>query len=157
MNKLIIIRGPLGIGKTTIANKLASELHVECISIDEVLKDNGLEKDEDYVAEDFIKVNEIIIPRLKLLLKKQCVIVEGNFYFREVLKHLINNTPGNPIVFTLKAALQTCLDRDKERKNSHGPLATEAIYNIVNKFDYGITVDCEQNIENIIEKIKGRL
>ncbi|MFA6525415.1 MAG: AAA family ATPase [Patescibacteria group bacterium] len=157
MKKLIVIRGPLGIGKTTIAKKLASDLKAECVSIDEILKDYGLEKDRDYVAEDFIKANEIIIPKLKTILKKNNIIVEGNFYFQEVLEHLLKNTTGNHRVFTLKAPLEICLARDKQREKSLGPLATEAIYSLVNRFDYGIPIDGRNRIGKIVEEIINNL
>ncbi|MFA6272314.1 MAG: AAA family ATPase [Patescibacteria group bacterium] len=157
MNKLIIIRGPLGIGKTTIAKKLAVELQAEYISVDEVLRDNGLEKDEDYLADDFIKVNKIIIPKINKILEKQYVIVEGNFYFKEALEHLLKETDSSTRIFTLKSSLATCLKRDAERENTLGPLATEAIYNLVNQFDYGINIDCKNGIKEVTEAIKNKI
>ena len=37
MNKVIIIRGPLGSGKTTIAKEVARKLNAEYISIDSIV------------------------------------------------------------------------------------------------------------------------
>ena len=37
MKKLILVRGPLGVGKTTVARKLAASLNAHYISIDSVL------------------------------------------------------------------------------------------------------------------------
>lgn len=47
MKKLILLRGPLGVGKTTIAQKLAAALNARVVSIDSVLEENGLDHAED--------------------------------------------------------------------------------------------------------------
>ena len=44
MNYFIIIRGPLGIGKTTIAKKLKKILKAEYISMDEIVDNNMIIK-----------------------------------------------------------------------------------------------------------------
>ena len=44
MSYFIIIRGPLGIGKSTIAKALAEILKAEYIAIDKVLEENGLDR-----------------------------------------------------------------------------------------------------------------
>lgn len=64
----IIIRGPLGIGKSTIAQKLAKPLDAQYISVDKVLEEHNLDKvkDEKWIpAENFIKAQEIILPKVK--------------------------------------------------------------------------------------------
>jgi len=66
MSYFVIIRGPLGIGKSTIARKLSKILNAEYISIDKVLEENNLDKaDNNFTPEDFIKANEIILPKIK--------------------------------------------------------------------------------------------
>ena len=69
MNYYIIIRGPLGIGKSTIAISLAKELNAEHISMDKVLEENGLDKVEPDAecipAKNFILADEIILPEVK--------------------------------------------------------------------------------------------
>ena len=66
MSYYIIIRGPLGGGKSTISEKLAQILDAKHVHVDEVLKKHGLDKippDAPCVpAENFIKANEIVLP-----------------------------------------------------------------------------------------------
>ncbi len=38
MNKIIIIRGPLGVGKTTIAKLLADKIGAQYLSLDKIFK-----------------------------------------------------------------------------------------------------------------------
>lgn len=94
MSKVIIIRGPLGIGKSTISKELAKILNGVYISIDEVLSKNDLDKmpeGENIPVSHFIKANELIIEEIKNNLKKNIsVIVDGNFYYKEALEHLVN-------------------------------------------------------------------
>ena len=72
MNYYIIIRGPLGSGKSTICEKLAQILDAKYIGMDEVLEKHGLDKmppDAPCIsAENFIKANEIVLPEVKELL-----------------------------------------------------------------------------------------
>ena len=78
----IIIRGPLGIGKTTIADKLARELNGIHISIDKTLRENGLNKIEgdSIPMKNFIKANEIILNIAKKDLREgKIIIFDGNF------------------------------------------------------------------------------
>ena len=42
MSNCIVIRGPLGVGKTTVARALAEQLSALYISIDQVLEDHDL-------------------------------------------------------------------------------------------------------------------
>jgi len=62
MKKLIIIRGPLGVGKTTVSKILSQKLHAEYLSLDKILDDNNLiPPDSDGVPlESYLKANEII-------------------------------------------------------------------------------------------------
>jgi len=134
MTYYIIIRGPLGIGKTTIAKKLAKEINAEHISIDKILEENGLDKiNNDYIPEDFIKANEIVLPKVKQELAKG-------------------------YVFNLKAPLKTCIARDKARKRVYGEDAARAVYKLVSGFDYGINIDTENKTEEeVVNEIKKRL
>ena len=118
MNYYIIIRGPLGIGKSTIAISLAKELNAEHISMDKVLEENGLDKaDNNFTPEDFIKADNIVLPTVKEDLKKgKIVIFDGCFYFKEHIKHLEKSIHAKGYVFDLKASLKTCIERDSKRK-----------------------------------------
>ena len=160
MTYFIIIRGPLGVGKSLVAKGLAKVLHAEYISIDTALDNHGLTKtDSDYTSEDFIKSHEYIIPEAKEKLSQgKILIFDGNFYFINQIKHLIQNLDTDNVVFTLKAPLQVCIKRDRKRQQSYGKEATRAVYNLVSKFDYGISIDTnKKTIEKIIEEMLPHL
>ena len=148
MSYYIIIRGPLGIGKSTVAKSLAKFLNGKYSSIDDVLAENGLDKidknEGSIPVKNFIKGNEIVIPKIKQSLDNgKVVIIDGNFYHQEQIIHLENNLPFKHYVFTLKATLEVCIKRDAERKNSYGEDAATAVYNLVSAFDYGIIINTE--------------
>jgi len=156
MSYFIIIRGPLGIGKTTIAKSLAKRLNAEYISIDKVLEENSLNrKDSNYLVSDFIKANEIVLDKVKKALNlKKIVIFDGCFYFKEQIEHLEKNLPFKDYTFTLKAPVEACIKRDSKRKMIYGEEAARAVYNLVFKFDYGINIETENKTESqVIRKI----
>ncbi len=93
MSYFIIIRGPLGSGKTIIARKLAEVLRAEYISIDEILEKHGLDKvaprEECIPAANFIKANTLVLPKaIKYLQKRKVVIFDACFYHQEQIKIL---------------------------------------------------------------------
>jgi tRNA uridine 5-carbamoylmethylation protein Kti12 len=155
----IIIRGPLGIGKSTIARKLTKILSGEYISIDEVLEKNNLDKvdkgENKILLKNFIEGNNIIIPKIKEHLKKgKVVIIDGCFYHKEQIDHFIKTLKSKYFVFTLKASLDTCIIRDKEREKSYGEGAATVVFNMVSKFDYGNVVETEnKSIKETVNEI----
>lgn len=93
MNYFIIIRGPLGSGKTTISKELSRILPAEHILIDQILEENNLteEKEEGYISQkSFMKANEIAVGRAKKFLDcDKSVIFDGNFYWTSQIEDLI--------------------------------------------------------------------
>ena len=150
MAYFIIVRGPLGVGKSTVSGKLAKILHAEYVSVDRVLEKRGLAKtDSDYTPGDFIKANEYILPGMGTKLRKgKIVVFDGAFYFRKQIGHLIQNLNFPSFVFTLTAPLKVCVERDRKRKNSYGKEATTAVYKLVSRFDYGIAIDTNKKDVN---------
>jgi shikimate kinase len=151
---LIILRGSLGIGKTTVSKKLAEKLKAKVFHIDRVLEENGLDKkDNNFTAEDFIKANKIILPDVKNILEKgKIVILDGCFYFKEQIEHLERKFKN--YVFTLKAPLETCIKRDKGRKKVYGEQAAREVYKLVSKFDYGQIINTEgKSVKETVEEI----
>ncbi|MFA6252684.1 MAG: hypothetical protein WCV69_00220 [Patescibacteria group bacterium] len=64
MSYYIIIRGPLGCGKSTISKKLAKIIGAKYFTVDRILDEYNLASDEEggYVSQkSFKKVNEIIL------------------------------------------------------------------------------------------------
>ena len=74
MSYYIIIRGPLGCGKSTLAERVAKMLKAEYIAIDRVLDEHDLTKDKEagYISQkSFKKANEIVALKAKKLLVKK--------------------------------------------------------------------------------------
>lgn len=153
----IVIRGPLGCGKSTIAEKLANIFNAEYFSIDRVLDEYGLTKDKEagYISQrSFIKANEIITPKAKKKLANGIsVIFDGNFYWKSQIDDLIKRLEFPHFVFTLKAPLKVCIKRDSQRGKTHGEDAVRAVYKKATRFDYGIVIDTSKSLEKAIKQI----
>jgi len=162
MNSCLILRGPLASGKTTIAHKLCTRLNAQYISIDVVLE----ERDLDVVptgascisVANFLKANEIVLPAIQIALEAgKDVVVDACFYHREPLEQLLEALSCPCHVFTLKAPVEVCIERDKCRDVSHGEGAARAVHSLVNQFDYGVVIDATQDQRKIVEDIQMHL
>lgn len=156
MSYFIIIRGPLGSGKTLIARRLAGVLDAEYVSIDSLLKKNGLDKitGRCIPLKNFIKADELILANVKSILKQgRIVVFDGNFYHKGHIEHILQRLGKPYFVFTLFCHLETCIIRDRTRKKSYGEGATSAVYFLVSKVKYGIPVDAEKNPDSVLKKI----
>ncbi len=157
----MIIRGPLGSGKTTIAKKLAKTLGAEYIAIDRIVDQHGLdkEKEQGYISRrSFMKANNIVLPKtVEMLDKGKQIIFDGNFYWRSQIEDLIKRLNFPHFIFTLKAPLEVCVQRDKDRSNSHGQDAAEAVYRKSTEFDYGTLIDVTKPVEQSLEKMLSKL
>ncbi|MFO8016108.1 MAG: AAA family ATPase [Candidatus Woesearchaeota archaeon] len=155
MSYVIILRGPAGAGKTLIGKRLASNLEGECIHIDEVLKENGL----DYIVgercvpeKNLFKVNDMISQHVKKQLQKgKMIVLEGNFYHKSQIKDLFEKIPGKFFAFTLKASLDECVNRDTKRKGI-GKERVEDVFRLVSAFDYGTVIDTNKKTPAVIVK-----
>lgn len=162
MSYCIILRGPLGCGKTTIAKRLAQDLHAEHILIDEVLDEHGLNQaDPDgggISVASFVKANEIVLPHAKEMLERgRVVIFDGCFYHKGAIEHLISSLPYPHYTFTLKAPVEICVERDKGRSRTYGEDAARVVHMFVSQFDYGIPVDASGPPEDTINAIRVQL
>ncbi len=161
MAYFIIIRGPLGAGKTTIAKRLAKRINAAYISIDELLAENKLDVIEGpcIPAKNFIKANELILPKARAALNKgKAVIFDGNFYHKEQIDHLIKNLPVKHFVFTLKTNLNVCIARDANRKKVHGEAAAKAVHKLISKVMIGTVVETkEKTEEQILDEILSKI
>lgn len=161
MNQLIVIRGPLGIGKTTVARRLAEKLDALYVSIDDVLAELSLDRSEGegIPVGNFIRANEHIVPALKeSWAANRPVVVDGNFYHQEQLDHLLS-TAASSQVFTLKAPVEVCIARDRDRQKPYGEDAARAVHMMVSRFDAGEVIDAahldaDQTVAEIVERLK---
>ena len=157
MTYFVILRGPAGSGKTTIARQLAKQLKAHYISFDTIMSKSKLDKikNGNIPEKNFLEGNEIAIKAAeKCLSKNKPVVFDGCFYYKLQIKHLAKNFLYKHFAFTLKANLHECIDRDKKRKNKIGKKNIEAVYKLVTKFNYGKTIDTNGKSANeIIKKI----
>jgi len=154
MKYFIIIRGPLGIGKTTIAKKLAKKLGASCVSIDKILKKHNLDiiKGDCIPLKNFIRATEMELPTIKKILIRNPVVFDHNFYHKKQITHLIRKLNAPHYIFTLKAPLELCTKRDDTRKKSYGKDATYQVYKLVSRFDYGKSINVKNKTVNQIVK-----
>ena len=160
MSKLIIIRGPLGVGKSTVAKKLTNQLDALYISIDDILVKNNLDviEGESIPLRNFISANEIILPEIEKALKKRKVVVDGNFYFQEAIEDLKEKVGTSCEIFTLNASLKTCKQRNEERGNTHPEIAVVAVHNLVYRFEHRIGIDTENKTSNdVVQEILAHI
>ncbi|MFH1712218.1 MAG: AAA family ATPase [Patescibacteria group bacterium] len=153
MKKIIIIRGPLGVGKTTVAKKLAEKIDAKYFSVDEILENQALDKieGESITLESFTKVNDLMIPEIEAVLAQdKAAIIDGNFYFQEVIDDLQARLSVQPKVFTLTASVDTCIGRDCDRGQTHGADAARAVHSMVSKVEAGETIITEGKIADEI-------
>jgi len=156
----IIIRGPLGVGKTTISKKLAKTLKAKIFHIDKILERMKLDVVDEELGcippENFLKADKLIIPQIKKILDSgKVVIIDGCFYHKEQLADIKKKLEKYvAYAFTLKAPLETCMSRDSKRKKVYGKCAAEAVHKLVSRVDYGKIIDTENNaIGKSVEEI----
>ncbi len=161
MSYYIIIRGPLGCGKSTIAEKVSLEINAQRFEVDKVLDEHNLteDKEEGYISQkSFKRVNELIVPKAKEYLDNGTpVIFDGNFYWQSQIEDLISRLNYPHHVFTLKASLEVCIERDSKRTPPHGVGAATVVYNKTNSFDYGTIIDVTKPIEESVNEIMEQL
>lgn len=157
MSFYIIIRGPLGCGKSTISKELAKALNTDYFEVDRVLDDHGLTEDKEngYISQaSYKRANEIIAPKARQTLANgKTIIFDGNFYWKSQVDDLIQRLDYPHYVFTLKAPLKICIERDRSRDKTHGKDATEAVYKKSTDFNYGMAIDACGSIDETVKKI----
>lgn len=161
MSFYIIIRGPLGCGKSTISEKLSQRLNAEHIAIDRVLDEYRLteDKEDGYISQaSFKKVNAIVAPKAESSLKNEkTIIFDGNFYWKSQLDDLIQCLDFPHYVFTLQAPLELCIERDQARNKTHGKDVAEAVYKKSTSFKYGIPIDAVGTVDETVKNILQHL
>src|SRR3989338_3187247 len=156
--KSIIIRGPLGIGKSTVAKAVAARIESLYISVDQILMKNKLERTSDgegIPLANFLKANEVILEEARQAhASGQPVVIDGNFYHQEQLEQLFHALGDEAVVITLRASVETCLVRDAAREKPYGEDPTRVVHMFVSRFDYGTILDTEnQTVEETIQAV----
>lgn len=158
MKKLVVIRGPLGVGKTTVSKILAQNLHADYVSLDKIIDENKLvpEDVEGIPLESFLKANEIILNIANE--NENSLIVDGCFYYQEQIDDLIEKFDNNVQIFTLISDVETCIHRDSKRPKVYGEDSTRFVHMVTTKIHAGHEIDnsnltAEETVEKIMEKI----
>jgi len=158
----VVIRGPLGIGKSTVSERLAKVIGAEYVSVDRILDEPGVEEwDEEaghYSERCFLRTSELAAERARAILDRgTSVIFDGNFYWRSQIADLVARLNFPHHVFTLKAPVDLCVQRDNQRDPPHGREATESVYAKSTEFDWGVGIDATQPVEAIVHEIATHL
>ncbi|MFY9716590.1 MAG: AAA family ATPase [Thermoplasmata archaeon] len=152
----VIVRGPLGVGKSTVSLQLAERLGAKYISIDRILEEADLWVEG--ALPEFLRANDITISRARESLTRGTpVIVDGNFYWKTQIQDLIERLDFRGYVFTLRASLEVCIARDAERESPFGEAATTEVFAKTTRFEWGTEVDANGRLEAVIDEIVARL
>lgn len=154
MKKLIVIRGPLGVGKTTVATVLAQKLNAEYISLDHILDDNNLvTPDTDGIPlESFLTANTIIVDTASK--SQSTYILDGCFYYQEQIEDLQKKFHEDVAIFTLLSNVETCIARDLKRQKSYGEDSTRYVYGVTTAIHAGVEIDTtDMSVDETVEII----
>jgi predicted kinase len=156
MSYYVIVRGPLGVGKTTVAGRLARRIGGEHLSIDRILDEEDLWESGRLC--EFLRANRSAARRAQRLLGRGVpVVFDGNFYWKSQIADLLRRLHAVHRIFTLTAPLEVCLRRDRRRTHSYGPEATRAVYLKSTRFEYGIPVDATRDVREVIRELVRQL
>ena len=157
MSYYIIIRGPASVGKTAIAKKLSKILDAYYISYDDIMRKNKIDviEGDGISSKNFIEANKIILPMIE---QKEVVVLDGCFYRKKQIEHLLSKLKENIYIFTLTADIGECLIRNKKRKNPMTKKAIFEVHNLVSKLDKGIKIQTTgKTIEEVVETIMSKI
>lgn len=158
----VIVRGPLGAGKTTVSKRLAQFIAADYLSIDDILDQHGLEEWDDvrgcYSERSFLQANEFAAAAARPALERgDRVVFDGNFYWSSQVDDLVSRLACPVLIFTLKVPLDVCITRDGGRMPTHGPEATKEVFALTTSFSAGIEVDATRPIDDIVGEILSHL
>ncbi len=155
----VIVRGPLGAGKTTVSKELSRRYNAIHISIEEILEKFNLEEwEHDHISEtSFLSANEIAVKEAKeYLYSGKPVIFDGDFYFRQVVVGLTNGlSKFRRVVITLTLPLVECIRRDASRSLVLGEEGTRMVYKKSTEFRIGTEVNASKSLNEVVASISG--
>jgi shikimate kinase len=152
MKKIIVIRGPLGVGKTTVSKILAQKLDVEYLSLDKIIDDNNLNSTARIPLENFLKANNII--QNIATKSKKTFIIDGCFYYQEQIDDLTQKFHDDILFFSLTTNVEKCIERDAKREKVYGEDSARYVYMVTTKIKVGHEIDTSKiTAEEAVEEI----
>lgn len=171
MQKLFIVCGLIGAGKTVIANSLSKKLNIACISKD-TIKENLFDLLEGKNIDDSERIGKYSILLLYKMVETQIangvdLIIEAPFYFEEDYKIFKRwETTYNIQIYTIicSVAIADRLSRitNRKRHNAHFDLQkasirsnSEEVYKTIpgKKIKIVTNIPVTKNIEKIIAQL----
>lgn len=159
MSFYIILRGPAGSGKTTLAQRLTEIYNAHYISIDKVKSARGLKHSEP----EKLEANKVVLQDARTHLSQgQIVIIDEVIYYQSQLSQLIDDLQFPHYAFSLKVPLDACLARNVERRNNGSRKMSDndvkEVYDLVSKLNYGIEINTHNRpIEDSLREILSHL
>ncbi len=151
----VILRGPLGSGKSTVAEALARTVQGKVVHLDGLADRNW---DGGSVAL-FLRGN-VVLERVARpwLARGVPVIFDGCFYWKSQIRDLEARLPFPHESFTLKVPLSVCIERDRRRSATpSGPAEAGFVFRKVNRFEWGIPIDGLKTVAHQVRSIASRL
>lgn len=150
----VIIRGPLGAGKSTLSSALAKSIGAIVVSIDAIADKNW----DGGTLRLYLSANVVAATQaLRALVRGTPAVFDGCFYWKTQIEDLEKRLSFAHAVFTLKAPLSVCIERDAAREVSFGPVATEKVFRKVSRFEYGIPIDVTKAIPSVLREMRSHL
>ncbi len=157
MPRIVLIRGPLGVGKSTVAKAVAEELGASYVSIDGVLEELKLDTaDENGIPlVNFLAANAHVVEKMRSDIN---TVIDGNFYHKEQVDDFVTRFGDDVRIITLKAPVEVCIERDTQRSRSYGEDAARAVHAMVSAFDAGTVIDTsKKKTEEVVAEIRRSL
>jgi predicted kinase len=151
----IILRGPLGSGKSTVAAALARAINGKVVHLDGLADKNW----DGGSARMYLRGNIALERRARPLLAKGIpVIFDGCFYWKSQIRDLEARLAFPHEAFTLKVPLSVCIDRDHRRSlTPSAPVQVGIVFHKVNRFEWGFPIDGLQNVALQVKSITSHL
>jgi predicted kinase len=151
----VVIRGPLGSGKSTVAEALARALRGSVVHLDGLADRNW----DGGSARMFLRGNVALERKARPLLAKGIpVVFDGCFYWKSQIRDLEARLPFPHATFTLKVPLRVCIDRDQRRSlTPSGPVQAGIVFRKVNRFEWGTPIDGLQSVALQVKSIRSHL
>jgi predicted kinase len=151
----LIVRGPLGAGKTTVAGALAESIAGRVVSIDAILEEMEWDGGSESL---FLRANEVATRKARDALDHGVpVVFDGNFYWQSALDDLAGRLPFPHRVFRLDVPLEVCVERDRHRAPSYGEEATREVFEKVARVRSGIPIDGSRPVAEIVRAMVSRI